>query len=395
MSITITTTEPTLDEVEDEIISLYYMQRVNNEAADELGAKAAPFWGRIPKGARLRDVATKPANGPTRMLYDRAFLDSTITHSMAFNRTSGLHLLLEPDMFPSFQHDVDDAKKEGIIEAWINLIGLSTEASEIHTLIRNTGFEIDRLRSARPHHQSQDYRGWYVNVSTSRRNTTGWVVGGRGTALHVMVDPLAAVERMILRPGDHRPAVTGAMAVRASARLVYAETAAPEVEKYSLKTATIRLLLPPAMATERKEWGAKVQAAAFAHRDAAKDTHRDYVKWQMDTEPIIKRQKAAAEFNAALPTDFMKSWVEEGELRWVKGGKEAFAILFSLTSMSNEDLREAVTAAHILANPELVVTDAEAALVANPPANGAETFDQVLAKTVRATVGTKALAPLF
>ena len=83
-----------MEEIEAEVTTLYYMQRVNFEAADEVSDRARPLWAKVVK-SRLSEVATEPSTRTsTRSLYNRRW-DASGTIN---ERTNMLAAFLEPDM---------------------------------------------------------------------------------------------------------------------------------------------------------------------------------------------------------------------------------------------------------------------------------------------------------
>ena len=380
-----------MEEIEAEVTTLYYMQRVNFEAADEVSDRARPLWAKVVK-SRLSEVATEPSTRTsTRSLYNRRWDASGTIHE----RTKMLAAFLEPDMWPNFFYDGEDTAAKEKINVWTELIGLSPESVEADAAIRSTGMSIrqqlnkgERLVMT----NAAEGIGWYATVSTSRRNTTGWIVRGKGKTLYVLRDPLSGIRRIATSNGYSVKHTDKRVAPWLSG---VTETTLPtEPEKYTLSTASVTLLYPPDMAAERKEWVSATLAKVDVARAKAKPVWEAFTKWKAEADPLIRKTEVYAQWMRGLPEEPAKVWSEEaGQLRWIHGAAEAIAVLFTATGWTEEELRTQIVREYQARRPEYLLTPAEQAVIDAKPAVGSESLSQCVAEVLVADF--PGLAALF
>lgn len=369
MTVTIAPSEPTLDEIEEKATTLFHVQRVNFEAADEVQVRAKPLWKRLATltgntSYRLRDVAY-PHPDKNGGIFTRQW-SGAYTSGTAFTRTAALAPLLEEGCWPDF-HYADEEKHE-LITVWTELIGLAEEAGDISTAIGRTGAELSSLLMwAERGREAQELRGWYVSARTSRRVTTGWVVGGRGNTLHILADPSPHLIRIDQVTTHHKDPITDKKAAESFAiRALSPSDSTPE--KYSLKTATITMIFPPDMARERRVWVNEHINRAATFKDEATKIWEKYVEWRREADPLIAKDKKFKEWEKQIAKDFYTEWTGRGgQLRWAHGATEAFNALLRLTGITEEALREEMTKEYFAVRPENVLTETERAFILAPP----------------------------
>lgn len=398
MSIKVTD-NPTMEEIESEVTSLYYLQRVNYEAADELVEKATPIWSRLPRGQRLMDVATTPA---TRGLGRDVYVIRLNRHNdNKLDATASLSAFLQEGQWPTFKvPKEDDDELERHISTWIELIGLSEEADRLKRAINSTRGEISSvLNHAEGGHPAQDLRGWYGGISTKRRSTIGWIVAGRGNTIYVKPDPVAKVRRIAGTADPFLPPISDfAIADVAARAAVDSHPLNPrdwKPERYSLKTSHLNPMLPPDMALDRKEWVDRLMSTVLGHLPEANAIWTETVKWQSKVDPLQRRIAPLKNWEKSLPEDFIKTWIHANPspLKWVTGAAEALDVLLESSFLDEEDLRERMREKFLAKNPDCHLTVEEARLLDNKPSGAEDSLPKTLARLV--VDGASGLAPMF
>lgn len=392
MTIIIEPTAPTLDEIEEKATTLYYTQKVNFEAGDEVNTHVAPIWKRLAKLSngdqyRLRDVTTESGDSN---IYSRVWE----SHGGTFlSRTATLAVLLEEGKWPSF--DYGHEQKQARIDVWTELIGISEEAASITASINKVGNELNSLLMwAERGREAQELRGWYVTARTSRRVTTGWVVGGRGQTIHVLPDPLSTTRRIVQGTTYHVEPLTELSVAQAAAMVATGSGISTEPDRYTLKSATLQMIYPPDMARERRLWVNRIIADAVALKEDAQKVWETFLEWKKEADPIIAKDAKFQRWANDLGTKpLIQRWSDpRNEMRWVHGGREAFSALLRLTGLDEEGLRKEMAEEWMRIHPDAVLTDAErAVLVARPV--GEPQFAATLANVM--TAKHTGLAPTF
>lgn len=393
-----------MDEIEEMVVPLYYMQKINFEAADEYVNECRPLWKRIPKDARLRDSLTEEARAMLRnhTLYTRQW--GTRAHETRFTMTAALSPLLQPGAWPAFDVTTEDVKKKAAIDAWTDLIQQSEEAGHIRDRIQSTATAINSALARRPLNlRGEEYRGWYVHIHTSRRTTYGWVVGGRGQTVHVLPDLLAGMRRItghgstshnhkipLLSAGDavSRQIVNGVSAL---------PTGADDIQKYSLKTADIAIIYPPDMAMERKVWVNDALVESAKHLPEARDRYKAKAEWTEKVNPLRIRRQQYDRWTNGIPKDLGDAWFNPDDPPSIygtesQGIREALLILMEKAAMDMETLRGDMTAKYLALHPDQMLTEAEQTLLDSPPP-GKDTVMETLAELLAEKVGSRLLPP--
>jgi hypothetical protein len=396
-----------MEEIEEAIVPLYYMQKINFDFADECVKETLPLWRKLPKEGRLRDLLTEEAQS------DRAIRNNTLygrqwtmrASESRFTALSTLNTLLVPGMWPQFDVTTEDAKKKAAIDVWSELIPMSAEAQRIRATINETMQQINTALHSRPSDmRSEEYRGWYVCASTTRRTTYGWVVGGRGNTLQILPDPVPGVRRIAAGgTNEHVKKVTAeqaaaAVAVQTVNGVASLNQSSDAVEKYSMKTANIIPIYPPDIALERKVWVSTVLRASGPHWEQAKANWKERTEWNTKVTPLRVKQQQYERWTNGVPKDLANAWFNPSDPPSIYGTespgiREALLILSRKAGMSMDDLREAMVLEYMELHPDQVLTEAEQTLIDNPPAMGKDSVTDSLAELLVKEVGRGLLPP--
>lgn len=166
-------------------------------------------------------------------------------------------------------------------------------------------------------------RGCYVHLNSSRRDTIGWVVSGRGNTAHVLRDRWGSKDPLQL---DTPPVVSHLPGVSDM------DLNTQRTEEWRLdSTGTITVILPPRTANMRKLAVVRWEELAKESYNRARAAWTKREEWQRDggKEAAARRNRiqAVVESNTALPK--MRDYYSSDELkRWfriaieVAGGEE-------------------------------------------------------------------------
>jgi hypothetical protein len=384
MTITITP-DPTLEEVVEKATTLYHLQRVNFEAADEIEEAVRPLWDRLPKNARLRDVVV----GESRDHSFNRIWDNTVSETW-FTKTASLSPLLKEGCWPNFEYGNED--KQDLINLWTELIGASDEAGRIAEAISATGRGLNSLLFvAERGHSAQELRGWYARVSTGRRDATGWIVSGRGQTIHVLPDPLAGVLRISPSTYHHTRRITDEQVANVLASSSASDFIDGNTIRFTLKASTVNLLQPPDMASDRKVWTRGLVRVLLENRAEGTRVWEEYVRWKMEAREALNKKKNFEDWKSNLPEAFGPEWLHS--LRWATGAQEAFLTLRRVSGISDEDLLKGMEEDYFLTFPDRVLTEADQAILATRPEHGSDNHARTLGKVIASKA--KDLAPLF
>lgn len=390
----------TMDEIEETILPLYYMQKINFESADEIADECLPIWKRIPKDARLRDSLTEEAQRGVRnnSFYGRQW---GMSHETRFTKTCQFAQVLVPGAWPEFDVTTEDPKKKDIIDAWTDLIAQSEEAARIRVTLNETARQINAALVSRPINlKGEEYRGWYVHINTTRRGNYGWVVGGRGNTIHVLPDPIAGLRRIAGHSGlEHNHKIPLSSAGEAVARLIVngtttLPTGADDIQKYSLKTAQISLIYPPDMAVERKVWVNKAIIHSAVHLTESRDRYKAHMEWTERTNPIRIKCQQRDRWTNGVPKDLGDAWFNPDDAPSIYGTessgiREALLVLMESWEGDLTSLREKMTAKYLALHPDQALTEAEQTLLdSRPPGKDTmvETLGELLVERVKQTL---------
>lgn len=382
-------TIPTIEERDSIITENLYFRQVLLADRASIGATIESLIPHIPQeGAflRLEDFCDldylRRVKHPTNQNVFNA--DWDVSPALRFQRAKMLNWFHQnPSLWPVFKADLPVS----VMEAWTDMLTLAPEADRVLTALQEAESKISDMAwvySSTPL-DTRDLHGWYVTVNTGRRQATGWVVGGRGATLHVVDDPMGGVRG----DSDDLPSLI-------AHRAQFSSLVPGEPLRFSRKTTNIqlKLILPPEMAVDRRQWLDRLSRSIAPLRTEAAEVAKEWEEWAKKAEGARAKKASIDKFVASLPAVLTpKSLDRSGYVRYITAGEQILNILFN--EFSGDRVREMVIEDYLTNKAGGGLTEADVALLAEEPASGASSVQSALAKIIRAKADDLNLTPEF